>query len=204
MHKQYLVPDLAPMLDFDAGTRDRIRSSLADLLRNHLADPATSWAIGTFGAIAEFHRDSTEPTALSERRAVTARGGIHLCATDQIRAIAWERPASGDGWTQGIALCLTTAGSAMNGRITITELGPDGEALHEDHRAEVLFDLGIGAPHCDVAAHGRSRTLTRAARRDRAFGVDDRTAGRARCHEPDAGFPLQARPRRGAHCDSKA
>jgi len=164
MHKQYLVPDLAPILDLDAGTRGRVRSSLADLLRSQLADPATSWAIGTFGAIAEFHRDSTEPTALSERRAVTARGGIHLQATNEVRAIAWERPSSGDGWTQGISLCLTTADSAMNGRTAITELGPDGEALHKDHRAEVLFDLGIAAPHCDVCVRTADPALLRVLR----------------------------------------
>ena len=38
----------------------------------------------------------------------------------------------------------------MNGRSTLTELGPDIGALKEEDRDAVLFDLGIGAPHCDI------------------------------------------------------
>ena len=34
--------------------------SSVDLIRRHLTDPQSSWAIGTFGAIAEFHRDPDE------------------------------------------------------------------------------------------------------------------------------------------------
>ena len=124
--------------------------SPADLISLHLRDPQTSWAIGTFGAIAEFHRDADEPVALSTDGAVTARGGIRLQRNGTVRPIAWERPAAGDGWVHGIALCLSTASGAMNGRSTITELGPDSGALKEEDRDAVLFDLGIGAPHCDI------------------------------------------------------
>ena len=124
--------------------------SPADLISLHLRDPQTSWAIGTFGAIAEFHRDADEPVALSTDGAVTARGGIRLQRNGAVRPIAWERPAAGDGWVHGIALCLSTASGAMNGRSTITELGPDSGALNEEDRDAVLFDLGIGAPHCDI------------------------------------------------------
>lgn len=52
--------------------------STADLVTRHIADPQTSWAIGTFGAIAEFHRDADEAVALSAHGAITTRGGIRL------------------------------------------------------------------------------------------------------------------------------
>lgn len=123
---------------------------LAEFLRNQFADPETSWAIGTWGAIAEFHRDTDEAVALSEYGAVTARGGIQLSVDASVQPVAWERPTSGDAWTQGIALCLPADASAMNARTTITELGPDSEALLVHHRGQILFDLGIGAPQCDV------------------------------------------------------
>ena len=124
--------------------------SPVDLISRHLRDPQTSWAIGTFGAIAEFHRDADEPVALSTHGAVTARGGIRLQLDGAVRPIAWERPAAGDGWMHGIALCLSATSGAMNGRSTVTELGPDIGALKEEDRDAVLFDLGIGAPHCDI------------------------------------------------------
>ena len=50
----------------------------------------------------------------------------------------------------GIALCLSAESGAMNGRSTLTELGPDIGALKEEDCDAVLFDLGIGAPHCDT------------------------------------------------------
>jgi hypothetical protein len=122
----------------------------SDLIRHCLGDSETSWAIGTFGAIAEFHRDPGEPVSFSTHGAVTERGGIHLELDGGVRPVAWERPAAGDGWMHGIALCLDENRGAMNRRTAVTELGPDAGALREDDRADVLFDLGIGAPHCDV------------------------------------------------------
>lgn len=122
----------------------------ADLVSRRLLDPQTSWAIGTFGAIAEFHRDADEPVTLSDFTAITPRGGIRLRLVAPVRVVAWERPTVGDAWTQGIALCLASSAGAMGGRTEVTELGPDGDALREEDRDAVLFDLGIGAQHCDV------------------------------------------------------
>src|SRR5690606_31199282 len=122
----------------------------ADLVDEALKDPETSWAIGTFGAIAEFHRDAEEPVTLSPEGAITPRGGIRLSADVPARVIAWERPTASDGWTQGIALCLDAQTGGMHRRHAITELGEDDQALDGAGRREVLFDLGLGAPHCDV------------------------------------------------------
>jgi hypothetical protein len=121
----------------------------ADLVARHLTDAEASFAIGTFGAIAEFHRAPEEPVVLSANAAVTRRGGIRLLLEGEVRAVAWERPAAGDGWTHGIALCLSAKHGAMSARTDLTELGPDSGALREEDRDAVLFDLGIGAPHCD-------------------------------------------------------
>jgi hypothetical protein len=122
----------------------------ADLVARHLHDPQTSWAIGTFGAIAEFHRDPDEPVELSADGALTARGGIRVQPFGAVRIVAWERPTAGDSWTHGVALCLESEAGAMGRRTTITELGPDRDALDRSARETALFDLGIGAPHCDA------------------------------------------------------
>lgn len=136
----------------------------ADLVRRHLADAKTSWAIGTFGAIAEFHRDADEPVALFAHGAVTARGGIQLRLNDTVRAVAWERPSAGDGWMHGIALCLSSTTGAMSRRAIVTELGPDREALQEEDRDCALFDLGIGAPHCDFCVRSGDPAILRVLR----------------------------------------
>ena len=138
--------------------------SATDLISRHLTDPQTSWAIGTFGAIAEFHRDADEPVALSAHGAVTARGGIRLQFDPAVRPIAWERPSAGDGWMHGIALCLPATAGAMSGRTTVIELGPDAGALQEQDREAVLFDLGIGAPHCDICVRTTDAAVLRALR----------------------------------------
>jgi len=124
--------------------------SAAELVSRHLADPQASWAIGTFGAIAEFHRDAGEPVALRLHAAVTSRGGIELCLLDAVRPVAWECPAAGDSWTHGIAFCLPRQAGAMSGRTVVTELGADAGALREEERDGILFDLGVGAAHCDI------------------------------------------------------
>lgn len=138
--------------------------SITDLVTRHLADPQASWAIGTFGAIAEFHRDADEPVALSAHGAVTIRGGIRLRLGDAVRAVAWECPSSGDSWTHGVALCLPRNEGTMSARTVMVELGPDAEALREDERDAILFDLGIGAPHCDICIRTANPEILRVLR----------------------------------------
>jgi hypothetical protein len=131
----------------------------ADLITSHIADPQTSWAIGTFGAIAEFHRDADEAVALAAHGAVTTRGGIRLRLGGAVRTVAWECPSSGDSWKHGVALCLPRDEGAMSARTVVTELGPDTGALREDERNAVLFDLGLGAPHCDICVRTADREI---------------------------------------------
>lgn len=137
---------------------------LERLVAEQLADAGARWAIGTFGAIAEFGRDAREPVRLTARSAVTARGAIRVSVAAEVRIVAWERPIEGERWTQGVALCLSQADSALSGRTAIAELGPDRDALHEDERGAPLFDLGLGAPHCEFCVRTRDPSLLRALR----------------------------------------
>ena len=41
---------------------------LDTVLRRYMADPTASWGLGTFGAIAEFHRTADEPAWTPIRR----------------------------------------------------------------------------------------------------------------------------------------
>ena len=85
------------------------------LLRAHLADPASQWNLGTFGAIAEFMRASNETVQLADKThllaATTAPGGIGFGDLTRVTPLASES-ATGQGWNHRIALCLPeTAGA---------------------------------------------------------------------------------------------
>jgi hypothetical protein len=124
-----------------------------DLLAAQIADVETQWSIGTFGAIAEFMRDSNEPVRLSRTgttlAAVTGRGGIRLAPPDGMRLFAYETTTR-ESWSGRVALCLPDDRCAMHGRGVLTELAPDADALRREDRAAILFDLGLGARQVDV------------------------------------------------------
>ncbi|MGH2343175.1 DUF6925 family protein [Segnochrobactraceae bacterium EtOH-i3] len=124
-----------------------------DFLRESLADPATGWAMGTFGAIGEFVRDADEPAVLEFRpgvfSVVTPRAGLALTPRPDLRVVAYETSTSGR-WNHGVALCLPADRAAMTGCTRFTELGPDTGALRPEDRDGILFDLGLGTLQVDV------------------------------------------------------
>ena len=61
------------------------------VLRHYIADPTASWGLGTFGAVAEFHRTGDEPVRLdtgATLKVVTARGALRIGSTEETRACA--------------------------------------------------------------------------------------------------------------------
>ncbi|MGO4666784.1 DUF6925 family protein [Bosea sp. 2RAB26] len=143
--------------------RDDIRA----LLRAHLADPASQWNLGTFGAIAEFMRDSNEPVQFTDKThvlaATTARGGIGFGDLTDVTPFASES-ATGQGWNHRIALCLPDAACAMNRRTVLTEIGPDGDALREQDREGILFDMGLDTLQVDICIRTNTPVLIEALR----------------------------------------
>lgn len=125
------------------------------LLLDHLNDPGSSWSVGRFGAIAEFHRDSDEPVALTSTEAAisvsTDRGAVRIDVRQPVRPIAYETISSCiESWGQGVALCLPSDVAKMSGRAVVTELGPDDQAVRPQDREAILFDLGIGGEQAEL------------------------------------------------------
>jgi hypothetical protein len=141
----------------------------AALVAAALADPDCGWGVGTFGAIGEFVRDRGEPARMDERSAVTARGALAITLVPGARAIAWERPTARGAWQHGVAVCLPVATAAMHRRCVLTPLGPDRDALRDEDRDALRFDLGLGTFQCDVCVRvadaAAARVLERAAGR---------------------------------------
>ena len=124
-----------------------------DILAGQLADTEAGLSLGTFGAIAEFTRDSGEPAALHQVdgaiAVTTARGGLRIEVSAKLRLIASEQPTT-ESWSHRVTLCLPQQACIMSGRAALTEIGTDAGALRGKDRQGVLFDLGLGTLQVDV------------------------------------------------------
>lgn len=128
-------------------------ASLLQFLRAQVLDSGNQWSIGTFGGLAEFSREPDEPFTLRETdedvSLATERGAIRLKALGGTRIAAFES-LTRDSWNHSLALCLPDAACAVSRRTTLTELGPDRDAVRAADRDAILFDLGIGALQADA------------------------------------------------------
>jgi hypothetical protein len=122
-------------------------------LAGQMSDPGVSWSIGSFGAIAEFMRDPDEPVEFrygdESLAAITPRGGIRIALRDGTRPVPSET-AVGANWIHRVALCFARDGCAMGRRTVLTELGADDQALRDQDRAGILFDLGLDCLQIDA------------------------------------------------------
>lgn len=140
--------------EFTPHDRTASIDTLRALIADQLADPRIAWSLGTFGAVAEFHRDPAEPAVREGLRAVTARGGIAIELAPDVVPAAYERP-TGHGSAHGVAFCLPRERARGAGRQVLTEIGPDGDALRDADRDAILFDLGFGTTQCDCLVRVR-------------------------------------------------
>src|SRR6266481_4647812 len=125
-------------------------SELRELVAGHLRSAKSSWSIGAFGAIAEFHREPSEAADPWEFTVVTSGGASAVRLAGRCRAFAYELiSARSDLWLHGVALCLPESQARMTGNARATELVPDRQALRPEDRDSSLFDLGLGLTNCD-------------------------------------------------------
>lgn len=128
-------------------------AKVLDFLAEQLANPETAWSIGTFGAIAEFTRETDEPTKVVRGdeaiSAMTDKGALRISAHPQLRPFASESLTT-QAWSQRVALCMPHQLVAMNQRMALTELGPDREAVRAEDRTGILFDIGLGTLQIDA------------------------------------------------------
>jgi len=140
-------------------------NDLRELVAGHLRSAKSSWNIGAFGAIAEFHREPSEAADVREFAVVTAGGAIAVRLEERSRAFAYELlSARSDLWLHGVALCLPEPEARMTGNARVTELGPDREALRAEDRGWALFDLGLGLANCDFCVRAADPAVQEALR----------------------------------------
>ena len=109
-----------------------------------LSASSGSWVVGISGAIAEFPcgpevvvDGANAPTTVTARR---PDGAFRLEVHDKLRALAF----GADPASSVVVLALPRTRVALPVRATLTPLGPDTRAIHAEHRAMTLFDIGLG------------------------------------------------------------
>lgn len=137
---------------------------VCEFLNSQVADCGTQWSIGTFGALAEFSREASEQVRISRCghhvTAVTGRGALSIHAHSDLCLVATESPTR-ESWSHRIALCLPHSRSAMSRRQVLTELGPDRDAVREEDRESLLFDLGLGTWQVDACIRVADPSIVR-------------------------------------------
>ena len=129
---------------------DSKEDTFADLIDAHLQLSASSWSVGEFGVLAEFHHTQPERGAIDVRTVGAAGGALRIESDERmrdlgLRVLAYETPSPNPRlWNHGIAFCLPENVALMDNRSGVTELGPDREAIFESDRNATLFDLGLG------------------------------------------------------------
>ena len=118
----------------------------------HIIDPSSVWGIGSYGALAEFRRDSDEPLLADDPSALTlatGRGAIRLNLDSGPGIAAYETLGAQPGrWLHGVAFTLTAIDRP--GCVTLTERGEDEAAILSGDRHATLFDLGLGTTNLDA------------------------------------------------------
>jgi hypothetical protein len=152
-------------------------SAALELLRAHLADPASGWSIGTYGVLAEFARVAGERSEGNGLCVVTARGAIRVEANPAAAALAYEvlsvQPAL---WHHGVLFSLPEPAARLPARSAIAELGPDRDAVRAEDRGASLFDLGLGSSAFAFCVRTADAALVATLRR--AVGTPLLAAGR--------------------------
>jgi hypothetical protein len=147
-------------------------SEIEDIFAEHLSEPSSSWSVGEFGVLAEFHHAGPHTPSTGECVAATRGGAMRLRPLAGVRILAYETPSPNPRlWNHGVAFCLPEAGAGMDGRIGVTELGPDRDAIFPEAREAILFDLGLGRRSVNFCVRSHDPALVDLLRRAKGRSV---------------------------------
>ena len=153
-----------------------------------LSVDAHSWAIGTWGAVAEFHRNADEPFEMHQTEtgfeAATPRGAIRIERIEKARAFLGVDEST-------VSFAVHKARVERTPSTVITDLGADAGAVNAADRGARLFDLGLGQPHMKLCVRtAGSRPDRRPRGRDRVCPV---RSARGAAETPEGGIAASGR-----------
>jgi predicted Fe-S protein YdhL (DUF1289 family) len=123
--------------------QDQITEFVAESLRQK----SGAWALGRYGATAEFICDHDEPCEVSVTgetiTAISGRGALQLTIGERVRALRLRDDDSRHGY-RAIFLVVSKARVTLPVAKTLTPLGRDEGAIRPEFRNDIWFDLGLG------------------------------------------------------------
>lgn len=107
-------------------------------------DADTGWSLGTFGALAEFHRAPGAAARIaadeSGWRVATELGALRVERDARARLLPYEMLSkTATAWSQGVLVCLPADAADVVGADGLGEVGAEAGGR--------LFDLGLGVAH---------------------------------------------------------
>jgi hypothetical protein len=141
-----MLPDRMARLNISCRLLPLAGPALAERLLQTARDPATTFAIGVQGAVAEFMRAPDD-------RAIVKGDAGQLLVRSKLGALRLELEPSvrvfGFGPEGGLPdeIVLAIERSLLtSAACTLSELGPDRDAVRRRERSALLFDLGLDRP----------------------------------------------------------
>jgi predicted Fe-S protein YdhL (DUF1289 family) len=120
---------------------------IVEFVAESLRQRSGTWALGCYGATAEFicHRD--EPCDVSVTgetiTAISGRGALQLTIGERVRALRLRANHTRHGY-RAIFLVVSKARVTLPVATTLTPLGRDEGAIRPEWRNDPWFDLGLG------------------------------------------------------------
>jgi predicted Fe-S protein YdhL (DUF1289 family) len=123
------------------------RGRIAEFVAETLGQKSGTWALGCYGATAEFVCRHDEPCGVSVTdetiTAISDRGALQLTIGEQVRALRLRAGHARHGY-RAIFLVVIKARATLPVATTLTPLGRDEGAIRPECRNEAWFDLGLG------------------------------------------------------------
>jgi predicted Fe-S protein YdhL (DUF1289 family) len=120
---------------------------IVEFVVESLRQKSGAWALGCYGATAEFICDPDEPCDVSVTgetiTAISGRGALQLTIGERVRALRLRADDSRHGY-RAIFLVVLKAMATLPVATTLTPLGRDEGAIRPESRNDPWFDLGLG------------------------------------------------------------
>jgi hypothetical protein len=142
--------------------RDQDPAAVAAEIDTAVRDAATGWSLGTFGALAEFHRGESEAAEIAADglgwRVATKAGAIQVTRNAKARLLPYEMLSKlPTAWSQGVLVCLPAKAADIEGSAGVGEVGREAGGT--------LFDIGLGVKHLKPCIRTEDKALKRLLRR---------------------------------------
>ncbi|MGH6850716.1 MAG: DUF1289 domain-containing protein [Methylocella sp.] len=120
---------------------------IAEFVAESLRQKSGTWALGCYGATAEFMCRQDEPCDVCVTgetiTAISSRGALRLTIDEQVRALRLRADHGRHGY-RAIFLVVRKARATLPVATTLTPLGRDEGGIRPECQTDTWFDLGLG------------------------------------------------------------